>query len=90
MKTLLMVAALLAGLAGPALADEAATPPPPQTQAALAPSQEGTAPAPLPHSVPASAVPMPAAISVPLESNAAPPPMGGGCHHANKTVYLTN
>lgn len=87
MKTLLTVAALLAGLAGPALAEDAATPPPPpQTQAALAPSQDGTAPAQPQRSEPVQVVPM----SVPLESNAAPPPMGGGCHHANKTVYLTN
>ena len=83
MKRILMVHALLAGLAAPALAEEAATPPPPaQAQAALAPSQEGS----LPQSQPAKVVPM----SVPLESNAAPPPMGGGCHHAKKTVYLTN
>ena len=87
MKRLLTVAALAAGLAAPALAEEAATtPPPPQAQAAIAPSQEGAVPNALPQSRAPKVVPM----SVPLESNSAPPPMGGGCGHAKKTVYLTN
>ena len=88
MKSLLTVAALLAGLAAPALADDAGTttpPPPPQTQAALAPSQDGAAPDVLPQSKAPVVVPM----SVPLESNAAPPSRGG-CHHDKEQVYLTN
>lgn len=85
---LLMVAALLAGFAAPALAEDAATPsapPPPQTQAALSPSQEGATPAALPQSKPAEVVPM----STMLESNGAPPSRGG-CHHGSEQVYLTN
>ena len=90
MQRLLTVAALLAGLAAPALAEEASTTPqPPEVQAVLAPSQQGDASATLPHSDPAAAVPMPAAVSVPLESNSAPPSKGG-CNHAKSTVYLTN
>ena len=87
MKSILTVAALLAGLAAPALADEAktTTPPPPQTQAALAPSQDGAVPDATPQSKAVEVVPM----SVPLESNAAPPSRGG-CSHAKDTVYLTN
>ncbi|MEI7598532.1 MAG: hypothetical protein WCJ41_04330 [Aestuariivirga sp.] len=90
MKSILTVAALLAGLATPALAEEATTTttnqPPPQTQAALAPSQDGAAPAVLPQSEAVKVVPM----SVPLESNGAPPARGGGCSHSKTTVYLTN
>jgi hypothetical protein len=91
MKSILTVAALLAGLATPALAEEATTTttttqPPPQTQAALAPSQDGAAPAVLPPSEAVKVVPM----SVPLESNGAPPARGGGCSHSKTTVYLTN
>jgi len=88
MKSILTVAALLAGLAAPALADEAKTttpPPPPQTQAALAPSQDGAAPDATAQSKAVEVVPM----SVPLESNAAPASRGG-CSHAKDTVYLTN
>jgi hypothetical protein len=87
MKSLLMVAALLSVLAAPALADEATTaaPPPPQAQVALAPSQDGAAPAPLPQSQAVEVVPM----SVPLESNAAPPSRSG-CSRGKTTVYLTN
>ena len=88
MKSLLTVAALLAGLAGPAVAEDAVAPPP--SQAAVSPSQEGSGSAGLPQSDPAAAVPMPAAISVPLESNQAPPARGGGCDRAKSTVYLTN
>jgi hypothetical protein len=88
MKTLLTVAALLAGLAAPALAEEASTsaPPPPQTQAALAPSQDAPASSDLPKSEAVEVVPM----SAQLDSNAAPPSRGGGCHHEKTTVYLTN
>lgn len=88
MKSLLTVAALLAGLAGPAFAEEAAAPPPPQGQAAMSPSQEASAA--LPQSDPAAAVPMPAAVSVPLESNAAPASKGSGCGRDKTTAYLTN
>jgi hypothetical protein len=90
MKSFLMVAALLAGLAAPALADDATTaqPPPPQpeTQAALSPSQEGSVPAALPQSKPVQVVPM----STMLDSNGPPPARGGGCHHDGEQVYLTN
>jgi hypothetical protein len=88
MKSLLMAAPLLAGLATSALAEEvpATTPPPSQAQAALAPSQDAPAPSDLPKAEAAKVVPM----SAPLESNAAPPPQGGGCLHAKTTVYLTN
>jgi hypothetical protein len=84
---ILMVAALLAGLAAPALAEDAATPPPPQaqTQAALSPSQEGPASTALPQSKPVEVVPM----STMLDSNG-PPPSRGGCHHGSEQVYLTN
>ena len=87
MKSLLMAAALVTALAGPALAEDAASPaPPPQAQAALAPSQEGTVPAQLPRSETVEVIPM----SVQLESNSPPPSRGGGCHHDKTTVYLTN
>ena len=87
MKSYLIVAALLAGLAAPALAEEAVTPPPSQTQAAISPSQEAPAlPDALPQSKAVEVVPM----SVPLESNSPPPSRGGGCGHAKTTVYLTN
>ena len=89
MKTCLTVAALLAGLATPAFAGEKATttPPPPPAQAVVAPSQEGAVSDALPQSRPVEVVPM----SVPLESNAAPPASGGGCGRSAKTaVYLTN
>ncbi|WP_374330994.1 hypothetical protein [Aestuariivirga sp.] len=86
MKSVLMVAALLAGIAVPALAEDAAVPPPsPQTQAALAPSQQGSAPDVLPQSKPEPEVPM----STMLDSNG-PPPSRGGCHHDAQQVYLTN
>lgn len=85
MKSLLMVAALLAGLAAPALADDATTTaplPPAQAEVALAPSQDGAAP----QAQPAGAEPMALA---PLESNAAPPSRGG-CQSKQTTEYLTN
>lgn len=82
MKSILAVAALLAGLAAPALAEEAATPQPaPQ---AAAPAAEQILPAALPQSEPASGETM----SLPAE--AAVPVGDGGCHHAKSTVYLTN
>ena len=90
MKSLLMAAALVLGLAAPALADDAASPPPPQTQAALAPSQEASVSPVPPQSEAVEVVPLSAPMFVPLESNAAPPARGGGCHHAKTTVYLTN
>ena len=86
MKSLLTVAAVLAGLAAPALAEEAATaPPPPQTQAALAPAQGGTQSGALPQSRAPQVVPM----SAPLDANG-PPPARSGCGHDKSTVYLTN
>lgn len=86
MKSLLTVAALLTGLAAPALAGEAAptAPPPPQVQAAVAPSQQGTAP-----SAQRQSQPTVAPASVMLESNA-PPPSRSGCGRSKTTVYLTN
>lgn len=88
MKSLLTVAALLAGLSAPALAAETASPPPPvpQTQAALAPSQGQALPDAQPQSPAVEVVPM----SAPLDANAAPPARGGGCSHGKSTVYLTN
>ena len=89
MKSFLMIAALLAGLAAPALAEDATTAQPsqpPQTEAALAPSQEAPVPAALPQSQPVKVVPM----STMLDSNGPPPARGGGCHHDGEQVYLTN
>ena len=87
MKSILTVAALLVGLTAPALAEEATTttPPPSQAQAALAPSQDGAVPDAAPQSKAVEALPM----SVPLESNAAPPSRSG-CNRDKTTVYLTN
>ena len=89
MKSLLTLAILAVGLAGPALAEDAtmATPPspPPQTEAVLAPSQEPGVPAVLPHSKPVEVVPM----STMLDANG-PPPARSGCHHESEQVYLTN
>ena len=70
------------------MADEVTTttpPPPPQTQAALAPSQDGAVPDATAQSKAVEVVPM----SVPLESNAAPPSRSG-CSRGKTTVYLTN
>ena len=90
MKSFLMVAAVLAGLAAPALAEDATTaqppPPQPQTQAALSPSQEGSVPAALPQS---EARPGGAHVHH-ARSNGPPPARGGGCHHDGQQVYLTN
>ena len=86
MKSLLTVAALVAGLAAPAFAEEAAStaPPPSEAQVAAAPSQDGVLPVIVPQS---KAVEAP--MSVPLESNSAPASRGG-CSQSKTTVYLTN
>ena len=83
MKTILAVAALLAGLAAPALAEEAATPAPPAQQAA-APSTEEIVPAAVPQSQVDSESDM---MTLPAEPSVAKG--SGGCAHG-KTVYLTN
>lgn len=85
MKSLLAVAALLAGLAAPALAEDATTAAPPPPAPAVSPSQQASLPAALPQSKPVQVVPM----STLLESNG-PPPSRGGCHHDAEQVYLTN
>jgi hypothetical protein len=84
MKTILAVAALLAGLAAPALAEEAATPAPPAQQAA-APSTEQIVPAAAPQSQFDSDSDM---MTLPAEPSVAKG--GGGCVHSKSTVYLTN
>lgn len=82
MKSILAAAALLAGLASPALAEGAATPP---AQQATAPaSQQVVVPAAAPQSEAegdADVMTLPAEPSVAKGS--------GGCSHG-KTVYLTN
>jgi opacity protein-like surface antigen len=83
MKSILAVAALLAGLAAPALAEEAATPAPPAQQAA-APSTEEIVPAAVPQSQAESESDM---MTLPAEPSVAKG--SGGCAHG-KTVYLTN
>ena len=87
MKSLLIGAALLAGLAAPALAEEATAPasPQPPAQVAIAPSQDGAGPVIVPQSKSVESAPM----SVPLESNSAPPSRSG-CGRDKTTVYLTN
>jgi hypothetical protein len=84
MKSILAVAALLAGLAAPALAEEAATPAPPAQQAA-APSTEEIVPAAAPQSQAEGESDM---MTLPAEPSVAKG--GGGCVHAKSTVYLTN
>lgn len=83
MKSILAVAALLAGLAAPALAEEAATPAPPAQQAA-APSTEEIVPAAAPQSQVEGESDM---MTLPAEPSVAKG--SGGCAHG-KTVYLTN
>ena len=83
MKTILAVAALLAGLAAPALAEEAATSAPPAQQAA-APSTEVIVPATAPQSQAEGESDM---MTLPAEPSVAKG--SGGCAHG-KTVYLTN
>jgi hypothetical protein len=83
MKSILAVAALLAGLAAPALAEEAATPAPPAQQAA-APSTEEIVPAAAPQSQAEGESDM---MTLPAEPSVAKG--SGGCAHG-KTVYLTN
>lgn len=93
MKSCLMVAALLAGLAAPAHAEDATTaqpPPQPQAPVAIAPSQEAAVPAVLPPSRPAQVVPQVVPMSSLLDSNGPPPARGGGCQHDGEQVYLTN
>ena len=87
MKPLLTAAALLALLAGHALAEEVTNGPAPlpQEQASAEPQAVVIQPATLPQSTaPASAMPVSG-----KESTTASPRGGGGCHHEN-TVYLTN
>jgi opacity protein-like surface antigen len=86
MKSILSAAALLAALASTVLAEEAAAPQPqPQPQAA---AQEVII---LPAATaPATAEAQPARVEEPAPQSTAAKPMGGGCGHANKTVYLTN
>lgn len=85
MKSILAVAALLAGLAAPAMAEEAATPTPPAQQQSAAPSaEEFVVPAAAPQAEAegdADVMTLPAEPSVAKGS--------GGCSHG-KTVYLTN
>ena len=83
MKSILTVAALLAGLAAPAWAEDATTPmPAPQ---ATAPAAELIVPAAVPQAGSASESVMPVPASEPGMTKAS----GGGCSHG-KTVYLTN
>ena len=83
MKSILAVAALLAGLSAPALAEDAATPAPPAQQQSAAPSaEELVVPAAAPQAEgDAEVMTLPAEPSVAKGS--------GGCAHG-KTVYLTN
>lgn len=82
MKSILTVAALLAGLAVPALAEEATTPPPaPQ---AAAPATELIVPAAAPQAASAGEPAMTRPASEHGMTKA-----GGGCGR-EKTVYLTN
>jgi opacity protein-like surface antigen len=84
MKTILAVAALLAGLAAPALAEEVAAPTPPAQQAS-APSTEEIVPAAAPQSQIEGESDM---MSLPAEPSVAKG--SGGCVHSKSTVYLTN
>ena len=84
MKSILAAAALLAGLASPALAEGAATSTPPAQQATAPASQQVVVPAAAPQSEAegdAEVMTLPAEPSVAKGS--------GGCSHG-KTVYLTN
>lgn len=90
MKTILTLAALVTCLAGPAMAEEAATAPASVPQAGEAVAVQ-VLPAALPQSKPAQEAPMSAPMSTPDEqSGASMASGGGGCGHAKKTVYLTN
>ena len=91
MKSLLTVAALLAGLASPAMAEEvassAAPTPATQTQAAVQPAPDAATPAALPQSVAPEVIPMSSPGDM---EEATSGKSGGGCSHAKSTVYLTN
>ena len=84
MKSILSAAALLAALASPVFAEEAAAPQP-QPQAAV--EELVILPA---ATAPSTAEAQPAAVEEPAPQSTAAKPMGGGCGHGNKTVYLTN
>ena len=84
MKSILAVAALLAGLATPALAEDAATPTPPAQQAAAPSTEEIVVPAAAPQ---AGAEGDAEVMTLPAEPSVAKG--SGGCAHG-KTVYLTN
>ena len=86
MKSILTVAALLVGLAAPALAEETTTTTPAQIPQAAAPAAEQVVPAALSQSQPAEALQMSAPGG---QTEAAMPKSGGGCGR-EKTVYLTN
>ena len=86
MKSLLSAAALLAALASPVFAAEAAAPQPqPKPQAAA--QDVVILPA---ATAPASAEALPAAVDEAAPHSTAAKPRSGGCGHAEKTVYLTN
>lgn len=82
MKSILAVAALLAGLASPALAEDAATPTPPAQQSTAPSTQDIVVPAAAPQAEGDAEV-----ITLPAEPSVAKG--SGGCSHG-KTVYLTN
>ena len=85
MKSMLAVAALLAGLSAPALAEDVATPAPPAPQQSAAPSAEEVVdPAAAPQ---AEAEGDAEVMTLPAEPSVAKG--SGGCAHG-KTVYLTN
>ncbi len=90
MKPVLTLAALVVCLATPAFAEDASTPSRPQapSQAEAQPVTQLVLPAALPHSTPPA--PQPAmslsGSDVPMPRG----PAGGGCHHDDEQVYLTN
>lgn len=94
MKPLLTLFALLLGLAVPAFADEAAGPVSPSQQAAAAATTSATRQAPLiipatlPHSTPPVRKPAMSLTGSDVPMPLGPP--GGGCHHDDEQVYLTN
>lgn len=86
MKSILSAAALLAALASPVFAEEAAAPQP-QSRPQAAVEELVILPA---ATEPATAEAQPGAVEETAPQSTAAKPMGGGCGHANKTVYLTN